>query len=246
MPWLLAFNGGNNANLNQPMVSDVRMLYALGSVWRIAPAKINIGWSGGASLPTSLRSRYNNLATTLRSAIPVTYLGFGPVAVTWIPSFGYNIYTRESPATQRINSEEQANAFLVVCRPQEVLGENMCMRRGRPSDYRMSNTLALGYGLGNHSLGVSLTWSMGFLRAVNDTPELSSQYASDQDFVESMFGSINYNYIFDNPAAPILGFALTTGGPPYTPTGEMRFWFFDHLTPSNNLTQVGLNLSWRL
>lgn len=247
VPWLLAFNGGNNANLNQPMVGDVRALYALGSVWRSSLLKLNVGWSGGASLPTSMRSRYNNLGTTLRTAVPISFSGLNPVSITWIPSFGYNVYTRSNPLTQRMNSEEEANAFLVVCRPQEVLGENMCMRRGRPSDYRVSNTIALGYGIGGgHSVGMSLTWSLGFLRALSDAPELKSQYASDQNFTESMFGSINYNYVFKNPLAPVLGLALSTGGPPYTPTGEMRFWFFDHITPSNNLTQIGLNLSWRM
>ena len=96
------------------------------------------------------------------------------------------------------------------------------------------------------SVGVNLSWGFGFQRALNDTPEFKSDNASDQNFGESVVSSLSYGYDFDGLLIPNVGVSLTTGGSPYTPTGELRPWFFDYLTPSNNLTQIGLNLSWRL
>ena len=85
-----------------------------------------------------------------------------------------------------------------------------------------------------------------FQRALTEAPELKSEFASDQNFNESVIGSISYGYAFEGAYAPGMGISMSTGQSPYTPTGEPRFWFLDLLTPSSNLTQFGLNLTWRL
>ena len=245
VPWLYAYSSGSNANLNQVLVSDTRVNYRMPSIWRSAELGINVGGGVGMTLPTSLRSRYNNLGSSLRVAIPVAWSKSG-FNVFWNPSFGYNIYTQQNPLTQRMFSEEDSSRFLIVCRPEEVLGDDMCMRRGRPTDFFVSNTLSLGYGIQRHFFGMGLTWGLGFQRALTEAPELKGDYASDQNFRESVFSSFSYGYGFEGKYAPSMGISMSTGQSPYTPTGEVRFWFLDLLTPSSNLTQFGLNLTWRL
>jgi hypothetical protein len=177
--------------------------------------------------------------------LPISFSKAG-FNVFWNSSFGYNIYTQQNPLTQRMFSEEDASRFLIVCRPAEVLGDDMCLRKGRPMDFSVSNTFSVGYGIKRHFFNAGLTWGLGFQRALSEAPELQSEYASDQNFGESVVGSISYGYGFQGTYAPSMGLSMSTGQSPYTPTGEPRFWFLDLLTPSSNLTQFGLNLTWRI
>ena len=245
VPWLYAFNSGGNANLNQALVSDTRLNYRVPSLWRSAEWGLNVGAGAGMSLPTSLRSRYNNLGSALRVALPVAFFKAG-FSAFWNTSLGYNVYTRANPLTQRMYSEEDSSRFLIVCRPAEVLGDDMCLRMGRPTDFTMANTFSVGYGFQRHNINIGLTWWLGFQRALTEAPELKSEFASDQNFNESVIGSISYGYAFEGAYAPGMGISMSTGQSPYTPTGEPRFGFLDLLTPSSNLTQFGLNLTWRL
>jgi hypothetical protein len=178
VPWLYAYSSGNNANLNQVLVSDTRVNYRVPSLWRSAELGLNVGAGTGMSLPTSLRSRYNNLGTSLRVSLPISFSKAG-FNVFWNSSFGYNIYTQQNPLTQRMFSEEDASRFLIVCRPAEVLGDDMCLRKGRPMDFSVSNTFSVGYGIKRHFFNAGLTWGLGFQRALSEAPELQSEYASD-------------------------------------------------------------------
>ena len=79
--------------------------YRVPSLWRSAEWGLNVGAGAGMSLPTSLRSRYNNLGSALRVALPVAFFKAG-FSAFWNPSLGYNVYTRANPLTQRMYSEE--------------------------------------------------------------------------------------------------------------------------------------------
>ena len=57
-------------------------------------------------------------------------------------------------------SEEDNSRFLIVCRPAEVLGDDMCLRMGRP-ELPMANTFSVGSAF-NDNINIGLTWWLGF------------------------------------------------------------------------------------
>lgn len=138
---------------------------------------------------------------------------------------------------------EQYMWQLVAASTEQRLPDGRCVITGRQAMASVKNVIEAGWSYKNHSIGASLTWVMGFLRPLENNPELHSLYASTSNMVESSKGQISYSY-----QIPV-GFDLVVEGgvlsyqAAYDEKGRVRFPFFDFLSPANNFTQFYIDIS---
>jgi hypothetical protein len=144
-----------------------------------------------------------------------------------------------------MNNGDVREAPLVIYREEEVLENGRCIIPGRQSLGSVSNSLSLGYSfLDSHSVSVSLSHRLGFMAPLADRPELQSEFASNQNFSESTSGNIGYSYSvpIDTPLSISTG--ISSGQPAWTMDGKnLRFPWFDFVSPNNNFTSFYLSLS---
>jgi hypothetical protein len=257
MPNWLPSSGGSGVYDRQLSVSDFGMSFVLPQAFKEDFTGITVTPVVSVRLPLSLHSRQQNQiangGVSAQFAWSTAESDLGQISLSYTPSLRGTAYGLDFPTIKCGGAPAEygtpsavgdpvngtADLPLVLARKEEVLPSGECILAGRQSVASFSNSGAVSWGLGDHSVSVSLGWVNAFLRPLSYNPSLSSAFASGQNFVESSSGSISYSY-----QVPVEGYRLfldagiASNQPAYDARGGFRFPFFDFFTPANNFTSA--------
>jgi len=206
--------------------------------------------------PLSMFSRQQNLLTNLGGAAQFMWgspdTPIGSFFVQYTPSARFSLYTQPGatipcsapPTAQRaVTSADPIDGLaelpLAYGREEQVLPNGECVLPGRQPMATVGNSVATGWSTsdGAHNVTVSAGWTMLFLRPLKSAPELSSPFASGQNFNESSSGSLSYTY-----TVPVDYRLFITAGvfsqqlSAYNSQGQILFPIYDFVTPANNFS----------
>lgn len=249
--WLAAYTN-SGVYERQVRVSDF-------SVGLIVPAAFTEEFTGISAtpvlslrLPLSINSRHTSLLTSAGGSVTVSWNSpetpVGSFNVQYVPSVRGNIYTQvvsSIPCEARVqenelvaNPLEAGHTPLAYGVESAVLENGECALAGRQGLVSVGNSGSLSWMLAEHSVSVSLGHTIGFLRELGPLPPGASvsEHASAQNFRETTSGSLSYTYSVPVDFSLQLTAGIASQQAPYTPTGQLRFPFYDFLTPANNFS----------
>lgn len=277
--WLsTAFSGNGGAGDRIPRIGDFRLGLGFGDLFK-EPFVTGQGWtkvsiSGNASvrLPMSLASRTQNLTAAAgiggRIGWSTASLEFWPKFIPlnfgYAPSFGANGYSETSssipcdtPPDFNVGlfgtgdpAVETIGIPLRIPRAKEILPNGECRLIGRQSIASFNQAFFVGTGFKNHSLSVSFSYGMAYLRPLGGDPKFRSVNASDQDFGDFTSGSVAYGYDIPDEAMGIndwvdtsLSLVLASGQPVWSLDNKrFRFPWWDFESPNNGFSSLGVSL----
>ena len=206
----------------------------------------------GLSLPISSFSRNMHRIIGINPSLPMGWskwgfsAGFTPSILIWthsqnnisapcmnMPSTMVNPYNANTDIDQVLQG-------LSIYKSGEELGDGTCVVSGRQNISTLSNMFSLGWSNPNHSVSLSLTWYLNFLRSLSDKPELRSQFSSSNNFNEVTAGRVSYSYTLPIETNVVISAGVLSWQAAYDQSGRLAFPFFDFVTPGNNQTQVFL------
>ncbi|HEY4219864.1 MAG TPA: hypothetical protein VGO62_00945 [Myxococcota bacterium] len=262
--WLPA--ASNNAVFERELIiSDLSIGYSLPGLWKEDLTKISLSPSVGVRLPLSMGSRHRGLLTALTAGVGFAWSSdeadWGQISASYGPGFGFNIYSADSTlvdgvGTVAVGNNVPANPLanvaaipIAYCRSAEALSATgECEQSGRQGIFSFSQHVGVDYHfLKNHSIGIGLGYSMGYIRPVKNEPALDGLYSSNQSFNESTTGSLSYDY--DVPvdfASVSLGAAIFSGQSVFDANNNFNFPFFNFWYPETNASAASVNISVKL
>lgn len=258
--WIPAYSNGG-AYDRAVRASDINLGLGMPGAFTEDFTKIKVGLSFSGRIPTSITSRQQNLFTALGASIPVGWSSeefpWGQIGVTYSLGGRVSLYTADAPTigceaavslgSVVTNPLENGDLPLAYGREAEVGPNGECLLRGRQGVASLSNNLGASWSLQGHSVGASLGWSVGFLRPISNRPELRSEFATSQNFNESVNGNLSYSYEIpvDFPLSVSAG--IGSGQSPYRVNDEGKQElvnpFFDFFTPANNYSAAFVDVS---
>lgn len=207
--------------------------------------------------PLSITSRMQNLITSGAVAVQMSWTSpetpVGLFAVQYTPSIRGNVYAREAatiPCEAGVNLAgvvanplENGDTPVAYARTAEVTADGECVLRGRQAMGNVANNSALAWIIGDHTVALTLGHVLAFVRPLASRPDLTSQYASDQAFIETSNGSISYTYTVPVETQMFLTAGISSSQPAFTASNQLRFPFFDFYTPANNFAAAFFDIS---
>jgi hypothetical protein len=199
--WLDAYTNGGVYS-RQVRASDVNLGLSAGELYKEPFTKIGIGANISGRIPVSITSRHRNVLTTLGLGLPVSWstdeAPWGTISVSYNPGARLSLYT--APATT-IPCEAGVTQGDVIADPlgdgllpryygrEAQLGaDGSCVLPGRQNVFAISNSLGVGWSLGDHSVSADIGHSAGFLQALPTNTSVQSENASNQGFNETTNG----------------------------------------------------------
>lgn len=252
-----------------PRLSDLRAGLSFPSLYKEELTGISLSAGLNARAPLSVASRRWNVLGTLGIGASIGWSTshledllpewLGDVSLSYAPSASVagHLYPNASvpcdaaplgPTLTRYGSaaENLDRIPLVITRKGEVLPDGTCIIAGRRSIGAFSHTASLGWSYGKHSVNASLGFLYQLLAPLNHTPDLTSPFATAQNWSELSTGSIAYAYevpmeSFDLPVdtSMTLSAGVASLQPSYDLGGRtLRFPFWDFATPANNFSSA--------
>lgn len=207
--------------------------------------------------PLSITSRMQHLITSATLAAQVSWSSpetpVGMFMIQYTPVLRGNVYAREAPT---IPCEAGVNLAGVVSNPlqngdlpvayarqAEVADNGECILRGRQAMGSIASNGAATWIAGNHAVSLTLGHALGFLRPLDDRPDLQSQFATGQGFNETTNGSLSYTYTVPIDGQLFLTAGIASSQPAFTANNQLRFPFFDFFTPATNFAAAFFDVS---
>lgn len=265
--WLFAYSNGGVYE-RQVRVSDAGVRLTLPGLYTEEFTGIGISPGITASVPLSITSRQANLVTSIGASLPFSWpapetpIGsfflqyvvsargsvFSQVAAT-MPCSGLRDYGTPRPLGDPVNGTDELPTF-IPAREEQYLDDGTCLLPGRQRLFGVNQGFNASWsspGDGAHSVSLGLGWSHSFLRPLAAKPELSSPFASGQNFNESTSGSLSYSYTVpvDFPFTLSLSAGSDQSAYVVLPDGAqvLRFPFWDFINPANNNSGVSFDIS---
>jgi hypothetical protein len=257
--WLPSYNSDVYDRIVR--VSDPGLsLSAPGIFKEEAFTNISLSVSLSASAPLSLASRVANKLTTIGFGVNVGWSSpetpVGTFNVSYGPRVSANVFSQVASTipcdasisiandpTRPIGGDIMDDAPVYYARDAQRLPNGECIMPGRQSLGSLANTLGAGWNMGSHSVGLNLAWRHSLLRPLSNHPELTGRYASGQNFNESNSAGIDYSYQLPLDFDASISAGLSSGQGAYDMSGDLRFPFWDFVTPGNNFSAASVSLS---
>ncbi len=264
--WLLA-SSDSGVYARQLRVSDASVRFVLPRLYVEEFTGIAANLSFNASAPLSIGSRQNNVITSLGVAAPLNWSSpdsaIGSFFVSYAPSVRSTIYSQVAatmpcsdfqeygtprPLGDPVNGFQDLPTF-IPAREVQVLDNGDCALPGRQRLFSINQGLTGAWSStdGAHSVSLSLGWTHSFVRPLSTKPELSSQFASGQNFSESTGGSVGYSYTVPVDFPLQLSLSAGSENTPFqiNPDGSQvpRFPVWDFYFPANNASGVSLDVT---
>lgn len=258
--WIPAYLGSGVYERNL-RASDISLGFGMPGAFTEELTKTKIGLSFSGRIPTSITSRQQNLFTALGASVPVSWTSaentWGQLGLSYSLGGRVSLYTADAPtipceaavslAGVVTNPLEDGDLPLAYGREVEVNENGECVLRGRQGVASISNNFGASWSLQGHSLAASLGWSFGMLRPLSKRPELRSEFATGQNFNETLNGSFTYGYEIpaDFPLSVSLGVGSSQSPYRIGDGGEQVLVnpFFDFFTPASNYSAAFVELS---
>lgn len=263
--WLDSYTNGGVYS-RQVRASDVTVALAAGELYKEPFTKIRFGGNVSGRIPVSITSRHRNVLTTLGLGLPVSWSSdeapWGTISVSYNPGARFTLYT--APATT-IPCEAGVSRASIVANPLEdgllpvaygreaqILPDGTCVLPGRQNIFAISNSLGVGWSLGDHSVSADIGHSAGFLAPLATNTAVQSEFASNQGFNETTNGSVSYSYKVPVDFNLSISAGLSSSQSPWRISGlddagatvyEPTFPFWDFYTPANNSSSAFVDVS---
>jgi len=254
--WLSSFTGSGMGPVDRQIrLSDFSVGLILPGLIRESFTGISITPVLRATLPLSIASRYQNRAVGFGGGAQVGWntglpWNLGAVGLQYTPSASAWTFTQNSatlpcgedvpvglPFLGTTNPADGMTDYApAVARPEEYIDDaGNCRIRGRQGIGGVSNTGVAFWSHGDpmggsHTVAVVAGLQHMFLRPLEDKPELRSQWATPQSYVnfqEFSFGDISYTYNLPIDTNVSITAGLTSFQPAFDSLGVPRFPFFD-------------------
>lgn len=272
--WLSNFQGTFGASSADRLlrISDFTLVLNVPKLFQESFTGIRVGTNLQARAPLSLGSRLWNVLTTVGVNFPINWntgklnLPVGLFFLSYVPSVTYTQHMTANPtvpcsgsaldtgvATVGNPAHTLESIPLVITRPGEIAANGECIQQGRRVIGTMAHSATAGWASGSHTIIVSTAYFNQIFAPLNDTPDLSSAFASSQFFNEWTSGTVAYAYQIPSswvglPDSSSLN--VTTGITSFQPFWDakgqnMRLPYWDFVTPANNFSSFffDLNLS---
>lgn len=250
--WLPSFTNSDTFD-RQITLSDPSLALILAGLYREEFTGISFSLIGQATAPLSLGSRQQNLVTSLALAGQFMWLApdtpIGQFFVQYTPSLRGSFYSEVGPtvacdtptALPPQSNGTQPNTGLddlpiAFGRSEQRLPNGDCILAGRQSMASLANRVTTGWSLDAHNISLGMTWAHSFLRPLKNDPNLAASFASGQNFAESNSGFVAYTYTVPVDFNLFLSGGIFSQQPAYNRQGDVRFPFFDFVTPANNFS----------
>lgn len=254
--WLSAYSN-SGVYERQVRVSDFGIGFILPGAYTEEITGISATPILSLRLPLSITSRQLNLFTSAAASVQLGWNSpetpVGVFSVQYTPSVRGNLYTQNGatiPCEAAVQSGgvvtnplQQGDLPLAYGRAVEILPTGECVLRGRQSIAGIGNTAAVSWSLDAHSVSLELGHGLSFLRPLTDHPELSSEFSSGQNFTETSSGGISYTYTVPVDFQMFLTAGISSSQPLYSSANQLRFPFYDFVTPANNLSAAFFDVS---
>lgn len=250
-----------------PRTSDLFGTLSFPGFYKEEITGVKLSGSLGVRAPLSLLSRRWNVLGSLSGGGSVGWSTahledmvpewLGDFSLTYAPNVSVSGHTSPNPslpcdgaalgadAVRFGNAAENLDRVpLVITREGEINVNGECIIPGRRVIGGFSHSLSAGWSHGKHSVGASFGLIYQLLAPLSSAPELSSPFATAQNWSELSTGSLSYTYSvpmesFDLPMDTSL--ALTAGVSSFQPSyhldgKNLRFPFWDFVTPQNNFS----------
>jgi hypothetical protein len=252
--------GGTGVYERQVRVSDPSVALIFPGIFKEEFTGAVLSLVASARAPISITSRQQNLITNFGGAAQVSWsqdVPFGSFFLQYTPSIRGAVYS-EVAATMPCDAPQgglaRAGANPVngvdelptlIAREGEILPNGECILRGRQPLASVSNSFAGGWSdpSGNHTISLSGGIAHSFLRPMKASPELSSPFASGQNFNESTNGSLNYTYTLPVDFNAFITTGTFSSQPAFAGSNYFRFPFWDFVTPANNFSGVFFDIT---
>jgi len=98
--------------------------------------------------------------------------------------------------------------------------------------------------LEHHSVSVSFSYSVGFVRGLRNDPSLAGAHATNQNFSDNTSGSLSYSYElpFDFVHSSISA-GVGSGQPAFDREGNFNFPFWNFWYPNSNTSSAFFDVS---
>jgi hypothetical protein len=254
--WLPA-SGNGGVYDRQIRMSDFGLRLGFGQLFKEEVTGIGVSAGLSSSIPLSITSRFQNKITSLGGNVGFGWHGpewsWGQIGVNYGTSLRGNFYSQEAstiPCEAGItlngvveNPLENGDLPLQYAREAEILDNGECVLRGRQGLASLGNNLSASWSLGDHSVSTSLGWNVGFLRPLPNNPELSSPFATGQNFNENWSGNLSYSYKIPVDFNMSVSAGIGSSQSVFDPQGNLRNPFFNFTTPATGMTAGFVDLS---
>lgn len=254
--WFPAYGNGGVYD-RQIRMSDFGLSLRMPGLFKEEVTGISMSPSLSTSIPLSITSRFQNKITSLGGNLGFGWRGpeweYGQIGVNYSAGLRGNFYSQEastipceagvSLASSVENPLENGDLPLQYAREAETADNGECVLRGRQGLASFNNNVGASWSLGDHSVSTSLSWNLGFLRPLSSSPELSSEYATGQNFNENWSGNLSYSYKIPVDWDMSVSAGIGSSQSVFDRQGNLRFPFFDFFHPANGFSSAFVDLS---
>jgi len=250
-------SGNSGVYDRQIRMSDFGLRLGFGQIFKEPTTGIGVSAGVSSSVPLSITSRFQNKITSLGGNLGFSWSGpewsWGQLSANYGASVRGTLYSQEAstiPCEAGVNlAGAVANPLegndlpLQYSREAEIAPNGECVLRGRQGLAGFNNNLGAGWSLGDHSVSTSLSWGLGFLRPLPNNPELSSPFATGQNFNENWSGNLSYSYKIPVDFDMSVSAGIGSSQGVFDAQGNLRFPFFDFFYPANGYSSAFVDLS---
>ncbi|OGQ13333.1 MAG: hypothetical protein A2138_08775 [Deltaproteobacteria bacterium RBG_16_71_12] len=254
--WLPAY-ANSGAYDRQIKMSDFGLSLGFGQLFKEEVTGIGVSAGLSSSIPLSLTSRFQNKITSLGGNLSFGWDGpewdWGQVSAGYSTGLRGNFYSQDAstiPCEAGVslagvveNPLENGDLPLQYSREVEIAENGECMLRGRQGLASLNNGISASWSLGDHSVSTDMGWNLGFMRPLSNRPELSSPFATGQNFSESWSGNLSYAYKVPVDFTMNVSAGVGSEQSVFDPQGNLRFPFFDFFHPANGFSSAFVNVS---
>ncbi|MBI1945414.1 MAG: hypothetical protein HYS27_06945 [Deltaproteobacteria bacterium] len=255
--WLPAYSNEGVYD-RQIRMSDFGLNLGFGEIFKEEVTGIGVSAALSSSIPLSITSRFQNKITSLGGNLSFGWSGpewdWGQISAGYSAGLRGNFYSQDAstiPCEAGVslagvveNPLENGDLPLQYSREAEIGANGECVLRGRQGLASLNNGISAGWSLGDHSVSTDMSWGLGFMRPLSNRPELSSPYATGQNFKENWDGNLTYSYKVPVDFTMNVSAGIGSSQSVFDPQGNLRFPFFDFFHPANGFSSafVGLNV----
>lgn len=257
LDWMDSFQTVGRVRSRQQLLSDLSLEMKMPEALGIETIDLYFSPFIQAFAPTSLFSRAERRIIGGAIGFRSTWAP-GDFSVSWTPSLSswayssstksidcgpvanpYNPEARVLPAIVNPHNPDFSIAnYMVGLTTTQYQNEGQCFLTGRQTLGTLKNSIFASWSPGRHSMEIGLGWYLSLLRPLADFSGFRPAASITSGFSEASMGKVAYSYAIPFAVDLTVSMGILSVQGAYAANGNVRFPFFDLISPGNNNTQM--------